>query len=93
MTVAPTTEAFSFIPILILLLSSFFPDETEPYSSTFLPAIKIQEFNNAELYEASGLVASVNNPNHFWLINDSGNAPKVYLLDKQCKIARSVQPP
>ena len=39
--------------------------------------------------EASGLVASVNNPDHFWLINDSGNAAKVYLLDKQCKIVRS----
>jgi len=79
----------SFIHIIVVLFSGVFPDKTKPYSSAFLPAVKIQEFNNSELYEASGLVASVNNPDHFWLINDSGNAAKVYLLDKQCNIARS----
>jgi len=81
--------ALSFIHIIIVLCSGFFPDKTKPYSSAFLPAIKIQEFNNAELYEASGLVASANNPDHFWLINDSGNDAKVYLLNKECEIVRS----
>ena len=47
----------SFICIILLLFSGYLPDKTKPYSSAFLPAIKIQEFNNAELYEASGLVA------------------------------------
>jgi len=33
------------------------------------------------LPEASGLASSVANPGYMWSVNDSGNSPKVYLLD------------
>jgi len=47
-----------------------------------------------KLEEASGLVESVANPDHFWTINDSGNPPDVFLIDKKadtrltCKLAK-----
>jgi len=37
------------------------------------------------LEEASGLVASVANPGFLWTINDSGNPPEVFLIDRQAK--------
>src|SRR6185295_2348177 len=37
------------------------------------------------LEEASGLVASVVNPGFFWVINDSGNPPEIFLIDHQVK--------
>lgn len=84
-----SSTALFFIYIIGLIFSGDYTDKAESYSSSFLPAIKVQEFNNVELYEASGLVASVNNPDHLWLINDSGNDAKVYLLNKKCEIVRS----
>ena len=38
------------------------------------------------LVEASGLVASVNNIDHYWSHNDSGNPPEIFLIDQQANI-------
>jgi len=38
------------------------------------------------LAEASGLVASINNPGFFWTLNDSGNPAEVFLIDRQANI-------
>jgi len=38
------------------------------------------------LEEASGLVASVNNADHYWSHNDSGNPPEIFLIDQQANI-------
>ena len=38
------------------------------------------------LVEASGLVASVNNLDHYWSHNDSGNPPEIFLIDQQANI-------
>jgi len=38
------------------------------------------------LEEASGLVASVNNPGFLWSINDSGNDAEVFLIDSSASI-------
>ncbi|HLZ17024.1 MAG TPA: hypothetical protein VKQ08_08285 [Cyclobacteriaceae bacterium] len=37
------------------------------------------------LEEASGLVASVGNPGMLWTLNDSGNPPEIFLIDRQAK--------
>lgn len=37
------------------------------------------------LEEASGLVASINNPGMLWTINDSGNPPEIFLIDRHAK--------
>lgn len=52
-----------------------------PYSQNFLPAVKSGIIQGNELAEASGLIASRINIGYFWTINDSGNAPKLYLID------------
>lgn len=38
------------------------------------------------LEEASGLVASLNNVDHYWSHNDSGNPPEIFLIDQQASI-------
>ena len=38
-----------------------------------------------QLDEASGLVESIANPGFLWTINDSGNAPEVFLIDTHAK--------
>ncbi len=38
------------------------------------------------LAEASGLVASINNPGFLWTLNDSGNPSEVFLIDQQAHI-------
>jgi hypothetical protein len=38
------------------------------------------------LEEASGLVASIGNGGFLWTINDSGNAPEVFLIDDSARI-------
>lgn len=37
------------------------------------------------LNEASGMVSSVGNPGMLWAINDSGNAPEIFLIDQHAK--------
>lgn len=38
------------------------------------------------LTEASGLVASINNPGYFWTLNDSGNKAEIFLIDQHAQI-------
>lgn len=39
------------------------------------------ELRGANMREASGLVASQRHPGHYWLHNDSGNEPELFLVD------------
>jgi len=41
------------------------------------------EIEEARLNEISGIVASHNYPNHFWVINDSGDDPNIYLINSK----------
>ena len=41
--------------------------------------------DNIEINEASGLVASRNNPNALWTHNDSGDAARIFLIDENAK--------
>jgi hypothetical protein len=41
---------------------------------------------DARMKEASGLVASINNPGFLWSINDSGNPAEVFLINRQANI-------
>ncbi len=41
-----------------------------------------------DLVEASGMVASMAHKDRYWVINDSGNPAKVYLIDKKANIIR-----
>lgn len=73
--------AFLIIPIYIF---TFHLDEhsEELYSQRFLPSVTSGEISDSKLVEASGMVASRINTGHFWIINDSGNDPKLYLINE-----------
>jgi hypothetical protein len=49
------------------------------------------KLDTKELKEASGLSASVNNPNLLWAHNDGGNEARIFLLDKQAHIKATIR--
>lgn len=80
--------------IYFLLLSLFFkfyadPQIDSPYSSVFKPAVKTGIIEGTHLTEASGMVASIKNKEHFWVINDSGNHAKLYLINTKGETVHS----
>jgi hypothetical protein len=79
--------------ILIALIYAFIPmkyhQEDIPYSNGFGIGIKKGMIESAELYEASGMVASRSFPGNYWVINDSGNANKLYLIDGEGNLLHS----
>jgi hypothetical protein len=52
----------------------------------FLAGQKLSKLRSDQLGEISGGVASINNPGLFWLHNDSGNEPELYLVDDSLKV-------
>jgi hypothetical protein len=52
----------------------------------FLAGKKLSKLNNNKLKEISGGAASIQNPGFFWLHNDSGNSPELYLVNEDLKI-------
>ena len=60
--------------------------EDPVYSQRFLPAENTGEIDDLRLEEASGMVASRSIPGLFWVINDSGNDPMLFLIDKNGQI-------
>lgn len=78
----PLMLTFFLIPIYIF---TFHLDEhsEELYSQRFLPSVRYAEISDSKLAEASGMVASRTNTGLFWIINDSGNDPKLYLINEK----------
>lgn len=50
---------------------------------------KLGALKGKKLDEASGIAASVVNPDHLWTLNDSGNNPEIYLIDRQANIKQT----
>jgi hypothetical protein len=69
--------------VLVLILCGCNSKKT---SSSFEEGKKLAEITNKNLSELSGLVASPNNPDHFWTHNDSGNKAEIYLIDRALNI-------
>ena len=76
--------------LLIALISAFISmknhHEDTPYSKAFGLGINKGLIESDELYEASGMVASRSFPGNYWVINDSGNENKLYLIDGNGKL-------
>lgn len=49
--------------------------------STFASPVRIGTLRGADMSEASGIVASIQNPGMWWIINDSGHPPILFLVD------------
>jgi hypothetical protein len=71
---------WQLIPILFILASGCSKTET-------LQSCRITD---PRITEASGITASFANPGSFWIHNDSGDAPLLYLLRQDCSVARAV---
>lgn len=66
-----------FIICILLLIGC-----QQPYKApAFSPAVSRGVIRDNKIREASGLVASVNNPGMLWTHNDSGNDADVFLFD------------
>ncbi|MEO0332433.1 MAG: hypothetical protein AAF223_12225, partial [Bacteroidota bacterium] len=63
------------------------PTATPPRSTTFSKPIDQGEVKYSAISEASGIVASRNNPGILWTHNDSGHEPKIYAIDTSGEIA------
>lgn len=73
------------IRVICLLLFVYACKRATPNGSSNQSDVKLG-FADARLSEASGLVASINNPGFFWTINDSGNPAEVFLIDQHATI-------
>ncbi|MEQ9299284.1 MAG: hypothetical protein RIF33_12005 [Cyclobacteriaceae bacterium] len=50
----------------------------------------LAEVTDSRLDEVSGMVVSRKNPSHLWVHNDSGDDPKLYLIDLEAQIKMTV---
>jgi len=71
--------------LAFLLLSGCNPRKTLPASDLFSSGKNLGPLDK-RLQEASGLVASINNPSYLWTLNDSGNPAEVFLIGDHAKI-------
>ena len=65
------------------------PDSNDLYSLRFKQSLKSGIIQNDKVAEASGIVSSRLNKGLFWVINDSGNEAKIYLLNAKGEIINS----
>ena len=56
----------------------------------FEAGVRVSELTDKKLNEISGMAASTVNPGLFWVQNDSGNRPEVYLVDEHLAIKFTV---
>ena len=61
-------------------------DPEKTTSDLFKPAQRLAQLSKKELSEISGLAASVNNAGLLWMLNDSGNGPKIFLVNDELDI-------
>lgn len=67
------------------------PDKTPPTNPTLFEAGKsMGSVTNNRIREASGLVASVSNPEMMWTHNDSGNAAEIFLMNETGDVKSTV---
>jgi hypothetical protein len=79
------------LKILLLLLPFALSGlyDNAGFSDKFKAGVSLGLINATELSEVSGMVASRKNKGNFWVINDSGNQPMIYLIDPNAKIVHS----
>ncbi len=70
-----------FLSLIILLSCS----KQEKKSTLFEPQQNLGTVSK-KLREASGLIASVENPGYLWTLNDGGNPAEIFLIDEKAQI-------
>jgi hypothetical protein len=74
----------SFLFVLIAACSA--EERSRQATNEFLPGEKLAQLKNENLREISGIAASIEYPKHFWVHNDAGNKPIIYLLDENLDV-------
>src|SRR5690606_31051496 len=72
--------------VLMLALSGCSKVTVQNPTNEFAKAARLTLLKEKRLSEISGIAASVVNPGLFWVHNDSGGEPEVYLIDKSLNI-------
>ncbi len=68
------------------------PNQAEfPWTDQFSKVRQIGVSSDPRLQEVSGLVTSVHNEGYFWTHNDSGDDPRLFLINQQGEIALTVR--
>ncbi|MDR8391713.1 hypothetical protein NC796_11205 [Aliifodinibius sp. S!AR15-10] len=57
--------------------------------STFGHPVSVGKIQSGEMDEVSGIAVSRHNSNYIWAHNDSGDDPRLFLVDKEGKLVRS----
>ena len=79
-------KVFRLLPVLVIVsFASSCKKKGQDNSALFAEGVS-QGKVTRKLEEASGLVSSVTNAGHLWVINDSGNEPEVYLIDDKAEV-------
>lgn len=68
------------VVLMLVCFSCMSPDLENP-TDAFATAQRVAELDNKKLTEISGIAASRRNPGMFWVHNDSGNDPEIFLID------------
>lgn len=71
-----------FVGLLIWLSQSFYVKDSHLTTTYFTPTQDLGEVSNMELDEASGMVASWRNPGFYWVINDSEDINRIFLVSQ-----------
>jgi hypothetical protein len=90
---------FIIIASLFIVLPgcSFFREsESEKYQeekakAPFAAAVSLGKISDKRLDEVSGIVASHTYPGYYWVHNDSGGEPNLYLIDSTAKLVGQVK--
>jgi hypothetical protein len=70
------------VGILIWASQSFYVNESFIKDTKFAPTKDLGILSNLEIDEASGMVASWRNPGSYWVINDSEDINRIFLVDE-----------
>lgn len=66
------------LAIALLFVTSLFYSQTIDYA----PVQELARIPNPEINEISGVASSYHNPGTFWVHNDSGDTPRIFLVDQ-----------
>ncbi|HEU0228513.1 MAG TPA: hypothetical protein VFQ86_12300, partial [Arachidicoccus soli] len=70
------------LKILFIYIFIFCVSATSYAQITYAPAKELGRIKDASLTEISGVASSYNTLGTFWVHNDSGDSPRIFLVDK-----------
>lgn len=70
------------VGLLVWASQSFYMTDSEQLHTDFLGTKDLGTLANIEIDEASGMVASQRNPAHYWVINDSKDLNRMFLISE-----------